>query len=138
MDLNQPDKLILGSVDFGTTITSQFFNSGSSVYNGVPVSYISNFTIIPQQAGYPDNQLNYNLYNANDIQVGFKYAQSTGKIFTVISITATTDTTAVIELEDTGLDNYVNSVTDPPVNYPDEGSNGIFFEYVNGLSLIHI
>ena len=73
MALEAPDKLIIGSINFGGIVPNETYSSGDS-YNGVYMSFICDFTIIPQQGAYPDSNLNLNLYNANDILVGMKFA----------------------------------------------------------------
>ena len=61
MALEAPDKLLIGSIDFGTIVPNETYSSLDS-YDGIFMSFICNFTIIPQQGAYPDSYLNYNLY----------------------------------------------------------------------------
>ena len=98
MAIGTPDKVIIGKIQFGSTSISSYWSSIDS-YNGVYLSFTCNVDIIPQDATYPTNDPNYNLYNTNDIQIGWKFALPTGKIFTVKSITVNSDTNADIELE---------------------------------------
>jgi len=134
MAIGTPDKLIIGKINFGTTTVSSFWSSVDA-YNGTFLSFTCNFEITPQAASYPDNTENPNLYNANDIQVGWKFALPSGKIYTVKSITVISDTNANIEIEDTDLTNYINS---PSLdNNPTEDSYGIFYEYVDGVARLN-
>jgi hypothetical protein len=133
MALEAPDKLLIGSIDFGTTIPNETYSS-LDTYDGVYMSFICNFTIIPQQGAYPDSNLNLNLYNANDITIGMKFALPTSKMYDVIGVTGITDTEAIIELRDTNLREYINSNYDPPNNFPDENQNGIFYEVIDGAA----
>ena len=106
MAIGTPDKIIIGKIQFGSTTISTTWSSVDS-YNGVFFSFTCNVDIIRQDATYPTNDPNYNLYNAHDIQIGWKYALPTGKIFTVKSITVNNDSNADIELEDTDLKIYI-------------------------------
>jgi hypothetical protein len=91
MAVQVPDILILGKVKFGSLSVSQSFSSGSSVYNGTPLSFATQFEVIPQQAGYPD-AINNPLYaDAADILVGMKFALPTGKIYDVVYVDAYSD-----------------------------------------------
>jgi hypothetical protein len=131
MAVTIPDKLIVGKINFGTTSVSTFWNNGDA-YDGAFLSFTANFDITPQAASYPDNSENPNLYNANDIQIGWKFALPSGRIYTVKSIIVNSDTNADIEIEDTDLVNYVSS---PSLdNNPTEDSYGIFYEYVDGVA----
>ena len=131
MAVTIPDKLIVGKINFGTTSVSTFWNNGDA-YDGAFLSFIANFNIIPQGASYPGNVENPNLYNANDIQVGWKFGLPSGRVYTVKSITVNSDTNADIEIEDTDLYNYVS--TPNLDNGPTEESYGIFYEYVDGVA----
>ena len=85
MAIGTPDKLIIGKIQFGSTTISTTWSSGDS-YNGVFLSFTCNFDIIPQAGTYPTNDVNTNLYNANDIQIGWKFALPSGRIYTVKQI----------------------------------------------------
>jgi hypothetical protein len=130
MAIQAPDKLIIGSIDFGSSIINQTYTGGT--YDGVPMSFICNFTIIPQQGAYPDPYINNNLFNANDIIVGMKFALPSSKIYDVIGVTGITDTNVIIEIKDTDLREFINSNEDPPTNFPEENQYGIFYEVING------
>ena len=98
MAIGTPDKIIIGKIKFGSTTISTTWTSGDS-YNGVYLSFICNVDITPQDATYPTNEPNYDLYNANDIQIGWKFALPTGKIYTVKSITVNDNQNADIRLD---------------------------------------
>jgi hypothetical protein len=60
MALTSPDIILIGNIKFGTLNVTETFNSGSSIYNGVNLTYNAQFEIIPQVSGWPDNQSNTN------------------------------------------------------------------------------
>jgi hypothetical protein len=136
MALTSPDILIVGNIKFGTLTVTDIFNSGSSVYNGVNLTYNGQFEIIPQTSGWPNNETNYNTFNANYIEVGWKFNLPSGKIYDVTSIDVYNDYSASIDLTDTELREYLNSVQDPPDNTPEEEAYGIFLSTVNGIPSI--
>jgi hypothetical protein len=130
MAIQSPDKLLIGSIDFGTLIPNQVYSGGT--YDGIYMSFICNLTIIPQQGAYPDSFINNNLYNANDIAIGMKFALPSSKIYDVVGVTAITETSVTVEIRDTDLREYINSNEDPPNNFPEENQYGVFYEVVNG------
>jgi len=136
MALTSPDILIVGSIKFGTVNATETFNSGSSVYNGVNLTYNAQFEIIPQISGWPNNESNLNTFNANDIEVGWKFNLPSGKIYDVVGINVHNDYSASIDIRDTNLREYINSVQDPPSNTPEEENYGIFISTVNGIPSI--
>lgn len=136
MALTSPDILIVGSIKFGTLNVTETFNSGSSIYNGVNLTYNAQFEIIPQASGWPNNTSNPNTFNANDIQVGWKFNLPSGKIYDVVGINAYDDYSASIDIRDTNLKEYINSVQDPPDNTPEEQAYGIFLSTINGIPSI--
>jgi hypothetical protein len=133
MALTSPDILIVGNIKFGTLTVTSTFNSGSSIYNGVNLTYNGQFEIIPQTSGWPSNETNYNTFNANDIEIGWKFNLPSGKIYDVTSIDVYNEYSASIDLTDTGLREYINSVQDPPDNTPEEEAYGIFLSTLNGI-----
>ena len=116
MAVQVPDILILGKIRFGSLNVSQSFSSGSSVYNGTPLSFTTQFDVVPQVAGYPDAISNPVYSDAADIQVGMKFALPTGQIYDVVSINAHSTDSASVGLMDTNLNVFVNSNQDPPDN----------------------
>ncbi len=132
MAVQVPDILILGKIKFGSLNVSQSFSSGSSVYNGTPLSFTTQFEVVPQAAGYPDAISNPTYADAADIQVGMKFALPTGQIYDVVSINAHSTDSASVGLIDTNLNVFVNSNQDPPDNLPTEESYGCFFPMVSG------
>lgn len=136
MALTSPDIILIGNIKFGTLNTTETFNSGSSIYNGVNLTYNAQFEIIPQVSGWPDNQSNTNTFNANDIAIGWKFNLPSGKIYDVTSVSAYSDTSASISIRDTNLREYINSVQDPPDNTPEEENYGIFISTINGIPSI--
>jgi hypothetical protein len=84
MALTSPDIILIGNIKFGTLNVTETFNSGSSIYNGVNLTYNAQFEIIPQVSGWPDNQSNTNTFNANDIAAGWKFNIPSGKIYDVV------------------------------------------------------
>lgn len=133
MALTSPDILIVGSIKFGTTTVTETFSSASSIYNGVNLTYNAQFEIIPQTSGWPNNEVNYNTFNANDIEVGWKFNLPSGKIYDVVGISIYSDTSASIDIRDTELREYINSTSEPPSNIPEEQSYGIFIPTTNGI-----
>jgi hypothetical protein len=133
MALTSPDIILIGNIKFGTLNVTETFNSGSSIYNGVNLTYNAQFEIIPQVSGWPDNQSNTNTFNANDIAAGWKFNLPSGKIYDVTSINVYNDYSASIDIRDTELREYINSVQDPPDNTPEEEAYGIFLSTINGV-----
>ena len=136
MALTSPDILIIGSIKFGTTNVTETFSSGSSIYNGVNLTYNAQFEIIPQTSGWPNNESNLNTFNANTIEVGWKFNLPSGKIYDVVGINVHNDYSASISIRDTELREYINSVQDPPSNTPEEENYGIFLSTTNGVPSI--
>lgn len=133
MALTSPDILIVGSIKFGTVNVTETFSSASSIYNGVNLTYNAQFEIIPQISGWPNNESNLNTFNANDISVGWKFNLPSGKIYDVVGINVYSDYSASVDIRDTNLREYINSVQDPPSNTPEEENYGIFISTVNGI-----
>ena len=136
MALNQPGILIVGSIQFGTISEIDYFSSGSSVYNGVPLTYNCQFDIVQQTSGWPNNETNYDTFNAYNIEVGYKFNLPTGKIYDVVGISVHSDTSASIDIRDTNLTNYISSYQDPPENSPTPGEYGIFIPVIDGVPSI--
>jgi len=136
MALTSPDILIVGSIKFGTVNVTETFSSASSIYNGVNLTYNAQFEIIPQTSGWPNNESNLNTFNANDIEIGWKFNLPSGKIYDVVGVDIHNDYSASIDIRDTNLREYINSVQDPPSNTPEEGDYGIFISTVNGIPSI--
>ena len=136
MALNQPDIIIVGKSTFGTTTITEYFNSGSSVFDNSYLTFNAQFEIVPQTSGWPDNSTNYNTFNANNIAVGWKYLLTTGKLYDVVGISVYSDTSASIDIRDTELRIHINSYASPPDNFPDEEQYGIFVPAVNGIPKI--
>ena len=131
MALTSPDILIVGRIK-DSSIT-EYFNSGSSIYNGVPLTFNCQFEIFPQASGWPDpNQSNLNTFNANNIEVGNKFNLGTGKLYDVVGVNVYDDYSASIDIKDTDLREYINSTFDPPNNIP-ENDYGIFVSLTNGI-----
>jgi hypothetical protein len=137
MALTPPDILILGSIKFATTNVTEYYSSPGSNYDGVNLTYNSQFEINPQITGYPDNITNYNTFNANDIEVGFKYILPSGKMYDVVGVDVYDDYSASVDLRDTELREYLNSTEDPPSNYPEDGNYGIFVSASNGVAQLN-
>jgi hypothetical protein len=136
MALTSPDILIVGSIKLFSVNTIEYFNSGSSIYDGVPLTYSTQFTIIPQVSGWPNNETNLNTFNANNIEVGWKFNLPSGKIYDVVGISVYSDTSASVDLRDTNLREYINSTQDPPSNTPEEESYGIFIPLDNSIPIL--
>jgi hypothetical protein len=136
MALNQPGILIVGSIQFGTISEIDYFSSGSSVYNGVPLTYNCQFDIVQQTSGWPNNETNFNTFNAYNIEVGYKFNLPTGKIYDVVAIDVHSATSASIDIRDTNLVTYISSYQDPPENYPTQGDYGIFIPVIDGVPSI--
>jgi hypothetical protein len=83
MALTSPDIVLIGTIKFGSLNVTETFNSGSSIYDGVNLTYNAQFEIIPQVSGWPNNSSNSNTFNAYDIAVGWKYNMPSGKIYDV-------------------------------------------------------
>jgi hypothetical protein len=133
MALTSPDIVLIGNIKFGSLNAIETFYSGSSIYNGVNLTYNAQFEIIPQVSGWPDSQTNYNTFNANNIAVGWKFNMPSGKIYDVTSVNVYNSTSASINIRDTNLREYINSVQDPPDNTPEEQTYGIFISLINGI-----
>jgi hypothetical protein len=134
MALTPPDVILLGSIQESSVTIVETFLSGSSPYDGVYLTFRTQFDIVPQTGGWPDpNQANLNVFNANDIEVGWKFNLPTGKIYDVVAVTASGDYSASIDLRDTNLREFINSVLDPPSNFPEAGLYGILVPTVNGI-----
>jgi hypothetical protein len=136
MALNQPGILIVGSIQFGTISEIDYFSSGSSIYDGTPLTFNAQFDIVQQTSGWPNNETNYDTFNAYNIEVGYKFNQPTGKIYDVVAIDVHSATSASIDIRDTNLTNYISSYQDPPENYPTQGDYGIFIPVIDGVPFI--
>ena len=71
MAVHTPEKILVGKIKIGSISISEFYSGGP--YDGAPVSYQVTFDINSISAGYPNYANNSNLYNANDIQVGWQF-----------------------------------------------------------------
>ena len=71
MAVHTPEKLLVGKIKIGSTTISEFYSGGA--YDGAPLSYQVTFDINSISAGYPSYANNSNLYNANDIQIGWQF-----------------------------------------------------------------
>ena len=91
MAVHVPEKLLVGKIKFGTSYPSDFYGDSGSPYHGSPLSYIGTFEIVRYTAGYPDNFNNTNLYNANDIEVGWQFLLPNGKWYDIVEIVNVTD-----------------------------------------------
>lgn len=136
MALTPPDIVILGRIKFGTTTVTETFSSGSSVFDGVNLTYNAQFEITPQQSFWPDNTTNPNTYTAYDIEVGWKYNTPAGRIYDVVGINVYSNDSASVSIRDTNLREYINSSTDPPNTIPDEEVYGIFIPLDNGIPIL--
>jgi hypothetical protein len=136
MALNQPGILIVGSIKYGTISITEYFSSASSIYDGTPLTFNAQFDIVQQTSGWPNNETNYSTFNAYNIEVGYKFNLPTGKIYDVVAVTASSATSASINLRDTNLTNYISSYQDPPENYPTQGDYGIFIPVIDGVPSI--
>ena len=136
MALNQPGILVVGSIQYSTITEIEYFSSASSIYNGVPLTFNCQFDITQQVSGWPNNETNYDTFNAYNIEVGYKFNQPTGKIYDVVGISVHSATSASIDIRDTNLTNYISSYQDPPENYPTEGDYGIFMPVIDGIPFI--
>ena len=132
MALTPPDIIIIGQSKFDTTTVIDYFNSGSSIYNGVNLTYNAQFDVIAQTSGWPDNDTNYNTFNANNIEVGWKFLLPSGKIYDVTGVEVYSDDSASVSIRDTNLREYINSTSYPPSNFPEEESYGIFIPTTSG------
>jgi hypothetical protein len=130
MALTSPDILIVGRIK-DSSIT-EYFNSGSSIYDGVPLVFSCQFEIIPQTSGWPNNETNLNTFNANNIEIGNKFNLPSGKLYDVVGVSVYNDYSASIDIRDTNLREYINSTFDPPNNIP-ENDYGIFLSLTNGV-----
>ena len=136
MALTSPDITILGRIKFGTTTVTETFSSGSSVFDGVNLTYNAQFEIIPQQSYWPNNSSNPYTYTAYDIGIGWKYNTPAGRVYDVVGVNVFNNESASISIRDTNLREYINSVQDPPDNTPEEENYGIFISTVNGIPSI--
>jgi hypothetical protein len=136
MALTSPDIIILGRIKFGTTTITETFSSGSSVFDGVYLTYNAQFEITPQPSYWPDNTTNPNTYTAYDIEVGWKYNTPAGRIYDVVGIDVFSNESASVSIRDTNLREYINSSQDPPNTIPDEEVYGIFIPLTNGIPFL--
>ena len=136
MALNQPGILIVGSIQADTLSIIDYFSSASSIYDGTPLTYTAQFDIVQQTSGWPNNETNYDTFNAYNIEVGYKFNLPTGKIYDVVAIDVHSATSASINFRDTNLTNYISSYQEPPENSPGAGDYGIFIPVINGVPSI--
>jgi hypothetical protein len=136
MALNQPGILIVGSIQADTLSIIDYFSSASSIYDGTPLTYTAQFDIVQQTSGWPNNETNYDTFNAYNIEVGYKFNLPTGRIYDVVAIDVHSATSASIDIRDTNLVTYISSYQDPPENYPTEGDYGIFIPVIDGVPSI--
>jgi hypothetical protein len=131
MALTPPDILIVGRIKSSTTIET--FASASSIYDGAPLVFRCQFEIIPQTSGWPNNEVNYDTFNANNIQsTGWKFNLPSGKLYDVVGVDVYNGYSASIDLRDTNLREYINSTAENPDNIP-ENNYGIFLSLTNGI-----
>ena len=136
MSLHIPEKLLVGKIRFGTTTISEYYSGGA--YDGAPLSYQATFDIPSYSAGYPGYYNNPNLYNVNDIEIGWQFLLPNGKWYDIINIASIiSDTEVVLEFRDTDLKILTTDPSnDPPSNAPVEGNYGILYPVVDGLAKI--
>ena len=130
MAVQTPSILILGKVKPGQLSVYDTFNSGSSPYNGTFYTFLAEMEIVPQAATSPSTSSNPDVYDANSIQVGFKFALPVGKVYDVVSIVTSGSASASVGLRDTDLKVFTNSTNAD--NIPTEGDYGAFFPVVSG------
>ena len=131
MALTPPDILIVGRIKSSTTIET--FASASSIYDGAPLTFRCQFEIIPQTSGWPNNEVNYDTFNANNIQsTGWKFNLPSGKLYDVVGVDVYNGYSASIDIRDTNLREYINSTSENPDNIP-ENNYGIFVSLTNGI-----
>jgi hypothetical protein len=133
MALSSPDILIIGNLKFGTTTVVETFSSASSIYNGTNLTYNAEFNILPQSTGWPNNINNPETYTAYDIEIGFMFALPSGKTYEVTSISVSDSSNASIDIRDTDLKEYINSIQETPDNLPEADTYGIFFRSVDNV-----
>lgn len=136
MALTSPDITILGRIKFGTTTVTETFSSGSSVFDGVNLTYNAQFEIIPQQSYWPNNSSNPYTYTAYDIGIGWKYNTPAGRVYDVVGVNVFNNESASISIRDTNLREYINSSQDPPNTDPDQEVYGIFIPLDNGIPIL--
>ena len=138
MGIHVPEKILVGRIKFGTTYVSGFYNDITSPYDGAPLSYTATFEIPSYSAGYPGYYNNPNLYNVNDVQVGWQFLLPNGKWYDITSIVSTNgDNEIVLQITDTDLRVLTTDPNnDPPSNGPTEGNYGILFPLINGIPQI--
>ena len=136
MALTSPDITILGRIKFGTTTVTETFSSGSSVFDGVNLTYNAQFEIIPQQSYWPNNSSNPYTYTAYDIGIGWKYNTPAGRVYDVVGINVFNNDSASISIRDTNLREYINSSQDPPNTDPDQEVYGIFIPLTNSIPIL--
>ena len=134
MSVHIPEKILVGKITQGTTTVVSYWSGGT--YDGAPLTYQATFEIQSVAAGYPGYYNNANLYNANDIEVGWQFLLPNGKWYDIIGIsTGVTDNSAILEIRDTNLRILTSDANnDPPNNGPDENSSGILCPVVNGVA----
>ena len=132
MSVHIPEKILVGRIKSGTPSVQSFWSGGP--YDGAPLSYLATFEINSVSAGYPGYYNNTNLYNANDIQIGWQFLLPNGKWYDIVNVTVNNDNEAIIEIRDTDLRILTNDANnDPPNNGPDENTFGILFPLINGV-----
>ena len=131
-----PEKILVGSISQGTTSVYSYWSGGT--YDGAPLSYQATFEIQSVSAGYPNYYNNPNLYNANDIEIGWQFLLPNGSWYDVVDIiSVNNDNEVVLIIKDTDLRVLTNdSLNDPPSNGPIESTYGILYPLLNGLPQI--
>jgi len=133
MSVHIPEKLLVGKITQGTTTVTSYWSGGT--YDGAPLIYQATFEIQSVAAGYPGYYTNSNLYNANDVEVGFQFLLPNGKWYDIVGVTGVTDNEATLQFRDTDLRILTSDANnDPPNNGPDENISGILCPVVNGVA----
>ena len=128
-----PEKILVGKITQGTTTVTSYWSGGT--YDGAPLVYQATFEIQSVAAGYPGYYTNSNLYNANDVEIGWQFLLPNGKWYDVVGISSgVTDNSAILQISDTDLRILTSDANnDPPNNGPDENISGILCPVVNGV-----
>ena len=132
MSVHIPEKILVGRITQSSLSVNSFYSGGT--YDGAPLSYLATFEILSVPAGYPGYFNNPNLYNANDIVVGWQFLLPNGFWYDIIGVTVNNDNEAILSIRDTDLRILTNDASnDPPSNAPLEGNFGILFPVVDGI-----
>ena len=92
MSVQTPNISIIGKIPFGGFSVSQSFSSGSSDYNGTPYVFSCTFEIVQQAGASPFPSTNPDVYNAYTIDPGFKFVLPSGKVYDVLTVSASSTT----------------------------------------------